>query len=143
MSTIVQLRSRWWAGRARGLRTSVLAGLRLTCHGASTSLPIGQPSHTVAHLGSVVHSSKTPPLTSEVGQFRPIWPVLPAGPCLLRPESGPQPGRDGAWSKMMNALAGSHDAAVQMIDTSMVRVHQHGDCITKNKRQSMGGHEGD
>ena len=26
----------------------------------------------------------------------------------------------------MNALAGAHDAAVQMIDTSIVRVHQHG-----------------
>ena len=30
------------------------------------------------------------------------------------------------------------DAAVQMIDTSIVRVHQHGACITKNQRQSMG-----
>jgi hypothetical protein len=26
----------------------------------------------------------------------------------------------------MNALVGAHDAAVQMIDTSIVRVHQHG-----------------
>ena len=26
----------------------------------------------------------------------------------------------------MDALAAAHDAAVQMIDTSMVRVHQHG-----------------
>jgi hypothetical protein len=25
----------------------------------------------------------------------------------------------------MSALAGAHDAAVQMIDTSIVRVHQH------------------
>jgi transposase len=29
------------------------------------------------------------------------------------------------WAKIMNALAGAHDAAVQMIDTSIVRVHQH------------------
>ena len=29
----------------------------------------------------------------------------------------------------MNALAAAHDAAVQMIDTSMVRVHQHAACI--------------
>ena len=28
------------------------------------------------------------------------------------------------------------DAAVQMIDTSIVRVHQHGACITRNRRQS-------
>ena len=38
----------------------------------------------------------------------------------------------------MNALAGAHDAAVQMIDTSIVRVHQHGACITRNRKQSMG-----
>ncbi len=38
----------------------------------------------------------------------------------------------------MNALAGAHDAAVQMIDTSIVRVHQHGACITRNRRQSIG-----
>jgi hypothetical protein len=35
-----------------------------------------------------------------------------------------------------------HDAAVQMIDTSIVRVHQHGVCITRNQRQSMGGSRG-
>jgi transposase len=29
----------------------------------------------------------------------------------------------------MDALAAGHDAAVQMIDTSIVRVHQHGACI--------------
>ena len=45
--------------------------------------------------------------------------------------------RAGVWTKIMNALAGAHDAAVQMIDTSIVRVHQHGACM-KNKRQSMG-----
>ena len=39
---------------------------------------------------------------------------------------------------MIGALAAAHDAAVQMIDTSIVRVHQHGACITRNKRQSMG-----
>jgi transposase len=38
--------------------------------------------------------------------------------------------RAGVWSKIMNALSGAHDAAVQMIDTSVVRVHQHGACIT-------------
>jgi hypothetical protein len=29
-----------------------------------------------------------------------------------------------------------------MIDTSIVRVHQHGVCITRNQRQSMGGSRG-
>jgi transposase len=50
--------------------------------------------------------------------------------------------RAGVWSRIMNALAGAHDAAVQMIDTSIVRVHQHGACIAQNKRQSMGRSRG-
>lgn len=41
----------------------------------------------------------------------------------------------GVWSRIMDALAAANDAAVQMIDTSMVRVHQHGVCITRNRRQ--------
>jgi transposase len=41
--------------------------------------------------------------------------------------------RAGVWGRIMNALAGPHDAAVQMIDTSIVRVHQHGACITRNR----------
>ena len=45
--------------------------------------------------------------------------------------------RAGVWAKIMSALAGAHDAAVQMIDTSIVRVHQHGACISRNRRQSM------
>jgi transposase len=31
--------------------------------------------------------------------------------------------RAGVWAGIMRALAGAHDAAVQMIDTSIVRVH--------------------
>ena len=50
--------------------------------------------------------------------------------------------RAGVWAKIMNALAGAHDAAVQMIDTSIVRVHQHGACIIRNRRQSMGRSRG-
>jgi transposase len=42
----------------------------------------------------------------------------------------------------MNALTAAHDAAVQMIDTSIVRVHQHGACIARNKRQYMGRSRG-
>ena len=33
-------------------------------------------------------------------------------------------------------------AAVQMIDTSIVRVHQHGACFSWNRRQSMGRSRG-
>ena len=42
----------------------------------------------------------------------------------------------------MNALTASHDAAVQMIDTSIVRVHQHGACIADNTEQLMGRSRG-
>jgi transposase len=50
--------------------------------------------------------------------------------------------RAGVWSRIMDALAGAHDAAVQMIDTSIVCVHRHGACICRNKRQSMGWSRG-
>jgi transposase len=42
----------------------------------------------------------------------------------------------------MDALAAGHDAAVQMIDTSVVRVHQHGACIADNNHQDMGRSRG-
>jgi len=47
-------------------------------------------------------------------------------------------GRAGVWDQIMDALAVTHDAAVQMIDTSVVRVHQHGACIAGNSEQHMG-----
>src|SRR5216683_4827481 len=50
--------------------------------------------------------------------------------------------RAGVWSRIMDALAVPHDAAVQMIDTSIVRVHQHAACIARNRRQSMGRSRG-
>jgi transposase len=50
--------------------------------------------------------------------------------------------RAGVWSRIIDSLAAAHDAAVQMIDTSIVRVHQHGACITRNRRQSMGRSRG-
>ena len=42
----------------------------------------------------------------------------------------------------MNSLAAANDAAVQMIDTSIVRVHQHAACIARNRSQSMGRSRG-
>jgi hypothetical protein len=42
----------------------------------------------------------------------------------------------------MDALAAAHDAAVQMIDTTIVRVHQHAACVARNKAQSMGRSRG-
>jgi transposase len=50
--------------------------------------------------------------------------------------------RAGVWSRIMDALAATHDAAVQMIETSIVRVHQHGASLFRNNRQSMGRSRG-
>jgi transposase len=50
--------------------------------------------------------------------------------------------RAGVWSRIIDALAAAHDAAVQMIDTSIVRVHQHAASIARNKQQSMGRSRG-
>jgi transposase len=50
--------------------------------------------------------------------------------------------RAGVWGRIIDALAAAHDTAVQMIDTSIVRVHQHAACITRNQRQSMGRSRG-
>lgn len=50
--------------------------------------------------------------------------------------------RAGVWIKIMDALAAAYDPAVQMIDTSIVRVHQHAASIARNKRQSMGRSRG-
>jgi transposase len=50
--------------------------------------------------------------------------------------------RAGVWAKIMGTLAEAHDAAVQMIDTSIIRVHQHGACIIRNRKQSMGRSRG-
>ncbi len=49
--------------------------------------------------------------------------------------------RAGVWDQIMDAPAAGHDAAVQMIDTSVVRVHQHGACIADNNQQDMGRSE--
>ena len=46
--------------------------------------------------------------------------------------------RAGVWGRIMDSLAAAHDAAVQMIDTSIVRVHQHAACVATNRSQSMG-----
>src|SRR3984957_3113719 len=50
--------------------------------------------------------------------------------------------RAGVWDRIMDSLAAAHDAAVQMIDTSIVRVHQHAACVARNRSQSMGRSRG-
>jgi len=44
----------------------------------------------------------------------------------------------GIWDQIMEAIAAAHDGTVQMIDTSVVRVHQHGACVAGNREQHMG-----
>ena len=55
------------------------------------------------------------------------WRDLPDcyGPCTTCYNRFVRWRRAGVWGRIMDALAAAHDAAVQMIDTSIVRVHQH------------------
>lgn len=50
--------------------------------------------------------------------------------------------RAGVWDQILDALTTAHDAAVQMIDTSIVRRHRHGACIAGNREQLMGRSRG-
>jgi transposase len=46
--------------------------------------------------------------------------------------------RAGVWSRIMDALTAAHDAAVQMIDTSIVRVHQHA-ALHRSQQETVHG----
>ncbi|PDT55550.1 IS5/IS1182 family transposase, partial [Bradyrhizobium diazoefficiens] len=48
----------------------------------------------------------------------------------------------GIWDLIMKALAEAHDGSVQMIDTSIVRVHQHGGCAGGSEKRLMGRSRG-
>jgi len=48
----------------------------------------------------------------------------------------------GIWDLIMEALAETHDASVQMIDTSIVRVHQHAGCAGGGETRLMGRSRG-
>ena len=50
--------------------------------------------------------------------------------------------RAGIWDSIMQALAAAQEAAVQMIDTTMVRVHQHAACIADSGKQAVGRSRG-
>ena len=50
--------------------------------------------------------------------------------------------RAGVWDRIMECLAAAHDAAVQMIDTSVIRVHQQGACIAKGSEEHIGRSRG-
>jgi len=50
--------------------------------------------------------------------------------------------RAGVWESIMVALTAAPNAPVQMIDTSMVRVHQHAACIADSGNQAVGRSRG-
>src|SRR5262245_7267636 len=72
------------------------------------------------------------------------WRDLPViyGPCTTCCNRFVRWRRAGVWDQIMEALAAAHEAAVQMIDTSVVRVHQHGACIAEDRDQHMGRSRG-
>jgi transposase len=39
--------------------------------------------------------------------------------------------KDGIWDRLMDAIVKAHDGKVQMIDSSLVRVHQHASGVKK------------
>jgi len=49
--------------------------------------------------------------------------------------------RAGIWDSILQALTRAHDAGVRMIDTSMVRVHQHAACIADTAIRPSGARE--
>ena len=65
-----------------------------------------------------------------------LWPTHD----LLQPFRPEAEGRSSG--PVVDSLAAAHDATVQMIDTSIVRVHQHAACIAGNRSQSMGRSRG-
>lgn len=51
-------------------------------------------------------------------------------------------GRAGVWDRIMDKLSATHEASVQMIDTSVIRVHQHGACVANSSGQHIGRSRG-
>jgi transposase len=91
-------------------------------------------------------------MRATVAVTKPFWVLRSGAPWRDLPETyGPRTTchdrfvrwrQAGVWDLIMDALAAGHDAAVQMIDTSVVRVHQHGACIAGNDHQDMGWSRG-
>src|SRR5262249_34411613 len=46
--------------------------------------------------------------------------------------------KDGIWDRLMNAIVKAYDGKVQMIDSSIVRVHQHASGAKKMWRSLCG-----
>ena len=48
----------------------------------------------------------------------------------------------GIWDTLLKAVSEAYDGKIQMIDSSVVRVHQHASCIARNRCPSMGRSRG-
>ena len=50
--------------------------------------------------------------------------------------------RAGVWDRVLGAISNQHDADIQMIDSSIIRVHQHGACFKQNADNCTGRSRG-
>ncbi|WP_196878867.1 IS5 family transposase [Roseibium album] len=48
----------------------------------------------------------------------------------------------GGWDRILTAISHRNDAKVQMIDSTVVRAHQHASCIQNNAREGFGRSRG-
>jgi len=143
-------RGRGWAGSVAFARMPVIQAPKLGGESCAMSSPIvnGMPFKPM-----LPNKPRGIPRVNDRRVLNGIFWVLRSGaPWRDLPEAfGPYTTcynrfvswrRAGVWSRIIDALAAAHDATVQMIDTSIVRVHQHGACIIRNQRQSMGRSRG-
>jgi transposase len=70
------------------------------------------------------------------------WRDLPEGLGLTRPAATLYLLADGWHSRLYGSPRQDHDGSVQMIDTSIVRVHQHGGCAGGGETRLMGRSRG-
>ncbi len=50
--------------------------------------------------------------------------------------------RAGVWDRILTAISHRDDAEVQMIDSTIVRAHQHASCIRNNASEGFGRSRG-
>ena len=68
------------------------------------------------------------------------WRDLPDiyGPCTTCYNRFVRWRRAGVWNGILDAISNLQNADVQMIDSSTVRVHQHGSCIRRDEAHCTG-----
>ena len=73
-----------------------------------------------------------------------LWRDLPGyfGPCTTCYNRFNRWGKAGIWDDILNAVANARKASVQMLDTTIVRVHQHGACANRTTSSDVGRSRG-